>query len=1004
MKNIFNKKTGVAIAITAALNGYTGLAVAQEGAEEVTETIEIKGIRSALASALNQKRDTTNLTEIIKAEDIGKLPDNNLAEVLENITGVQIDRTAGVGTRVQIRGTDANRVEINGIGTVGSGSDRTGISFEDLPAAIIAAVEVTKAPTAKTIEGSVGGTVNLKTIRANSLKERLLQFRVQGEHSDVADSVTPRISGSYGDNWDTDLGKFGVVVTASYAEQDVASVNPRFDRDRVVMPDSGRASAEDFAFMRTQFLDQPIRASDYETKNFTTSIEFAPTQDLKFYFDATINDQEEAGKGSRAYFSGTGANPVIDNTNNTEFETVKLGSVDGMYGNLDLGEIRVVKSGVIGIGGNPNEDPNLRIDGNTGSRLTKSRVFGFGSEWTTERLKLNAEVSYADSDTKLPGLNSTLDFINPNAQQPGPGLSNDNGTPAIFNIKGNTFEFGIAPGLDETPDRADLLNPANYALRGVSQILNTNKGDETAFRVDVKYDVSDLNPIFVDFNAGVRWNKATSARNNSNISSSFGNWDRPRANLFSDIVVAGPNNFNSADDRTLFVADYLMIDNDIAFGDPSRVIDTLNQAIATNNANSDANNEQLGSPNVSTSAYFDIEEETTAFYVQGDYEAELGNVLVKGNLGVRYVSTDLTSEGVSEINGQVETVNESASYDFVLPRFNLSAEFGDGLFMRIGAGKDIRRPDFNALSPSATFGNSPSSVVTVGNPALEPEEVKSYDLSFEYYFSDAALVSIGFFQKDRTNLITPVQEQPAEPIGSTGQIERDVTAPCEDGGIFNPNVPPENYNVFSSRTDTFGICVARRTDINASGSETQKGVEIAAQYDLSDFEDQLGWASGFGVIANYTRQEASGGLTEFRSATGPINEILGRTDTDNSTPTLADDVVTQRITLDNLSEDAYNFTLFYDKHDLNVRLRYTWRSAFTKEENVMRFNLPPVIGARGQLNMSVNYDLTDSISVGIEGVNLLREDRTKWCFNEGALLCEQDIADRRMTAGITAKF
>jgi len=116
------------------------------------------------------------------AEDIGKLPDQNLAEVLENITGIQITRTAGVGTGVQIRGTNANRVEINGVSTVGSGAGRSGINFQDVNASIIAGVEVIKAPEASTIEGSVGGTINLRTIRPLDLKKPLASLRVQGEY------------------------------------------------------------------------------------------------------------------------------------------------------------------------------------------------------------------------------------------------------------------------------------------------------------------------------------------------------------------------------------------------------------------------------------------------------------------------------------------------------------------------------------------------------------------------------------------------------------------------------------------------------------------------------------------------------------------------------------------------------------------------------------------------------------------------------------------------------
>ena len=149
----------LALSISAAL-AFSQVALAQDDDTDqddddmVLEEVIVTGsARAALASALNTKRDSDNLVEAIYAEDIGKLPDQNLAEVLENITGVQITRRAGVGTGVQIRGTNANRVEINGVSTVGSGAGRSGINFEDVNSSIIAGVEVIKSPDAKTIDG-----------------------------------------------------------------------------------------------------------------------------------------------------------------------------------------------------------------------------------------------------------------------------------------------------------------------------------------------------------------------------------------------------------------------------------------------------------------------------------------------------------------------------------------------------------------------------------------------------------------------------------------------------------------------------------------------------------------------------------------------------------------------------------------------------------------------------------------------------------------------------------
>ena len=188
--------------LTTSVLAFAPATFAQTAEDDTIEEIITVGIRGSLANAVDQKRNSENLVEVIVAEDIGKLPDQNLAEVLENVTGIQITRTAGVGTGVQIRGTDANRTEINGVSTVGSGAGRSGIDFEDVSAAIISAVEVTKASEAKTIEGSVGGTINLKTIRPLQLTETLAAFRIQGEDSSLSidSGLQPKLSGSFGDN------------------------------------------------------------------------------------------------------------------------------------------------------------------------------------------------------------------------------------------------------------------------------------------------------------------------------------------------------------------------------------------------------------------------------------------------------------------------------------------------------------------------------------------------------------------------------------------------------------------------------------------------------------------------------------------------------------------------------------------------------------------------------------------------------------------------------------
>ena len=286
------QRTIAALVLGVSTLALTPTVFAQDDEGPIEEIITV-GIRGSLANAVEAKRNSDNLIEAIYAEDIGKLPDQNLAEVLENVTGIQITRTAGVGTGVQIRGTNANRTEINGVSTMGSGSGRTGINFEDVSAGIIAGVEVTKAPTAKTIEGSVGGTINLTTIRPLQLSETLGFVRVQGEDSSLTeDSITPRISGTFGDNWSTDSGELGVVISASYEEKDVSAFRPRTDRDNFVLSDGGEASAQPFDFLPIQFFVQDYDNFEYETTNVAATLEFAPNDELTFFFDAIINDQD----------------------------------------------------------------------------------------------------------------------------------------------------------------------------------------------------------------------------------------------------------------------------------------------------------------------------------------------------------------------------------------------------------------------------------------------------------------------------------------------------------------------------------------------------------------------------------------------------------------------------------------------------------------------------------------------------------------------------------------
>ena len=972
-------------------------APAQDGQADQVDEVIVTGIRASLQNALTEKRNADNLVEVIQAEDIGKLPDQNLAEVLENVTGIQITREAGVGRGVQIRGTDANRVEINGVSTVGSGSGRSGISFDDLAASMISSVEVIKVSEAATVEGSVGGTINLRTIRPLDLTEPLFAVRVQSEYSDLSETNTPRISGTVGRRWDTSIGEIGLVGSFSYAEQDVSAFRPRVDRDAVVTPTSGRASAEAFPFLRIQFFNQDYDTFKYETQNFAGSAEWKPTDNLKFYFDAVLNDQERAEQSSTVQISTVSDNGVVDNTRNTSFETVNLGTANGPNGDVDLGTVRAALTGVIQPRLNGNLAPYLRTTSDTGSRITESRVWSTGFEWTGERLTLKGQAALSTSESYLPSFNTTLEFVNPNSPRPVQGVTLANGVPIEFDLSGGTLQFGIAQGLPTTPTAAMLLDPANYRLQQVAQSRNTRENEEKALRLDASYDTYDVLPLITSIDAGLRWNETSNVNDNvtgttgfTNITSSF---FRPSGDRFSSLLIPGPSNFNAADDRRLWFPDFLIIDGQRAFRDPNGTLAALNAAITASNAANGSNIAQIGVPTSQASSFFEITEDTQAAYVQANYETETLGFPVRGNLGMRYVKTDLDSIGNTIATGGTTTRAENkSSYEFWLPRFNIVAEPREDVIVRGGIARDIRRPDFNNLSSSVTFVTSENSSVVRGNPALQPEAVLSFDLSAEWYFAPSSLISVGVFHKVRDNLFASVTESPPDnAVG--GVVNRSRDPSCPGGGIYNP-IAIINQN--SPDRGQVGICVPLTSTFNVDGETTQTGVELAFQYDLSQFEDRLGWMSGFGFIGNFTYQKTGGNVENYRTI-----GLTRNTTRDLGFTTLPQD----RIELENLSKYAYNATLFYERDGLSARMRYTWRSDFLNTEAfTSAFDVPRVSDDRGQLNASINYDITPWANVGIEAINLTREDANEFCINDDALLCYNGLTDRRITAGLSLRF
>jgi len=940
-----NQHALTTLLLSASILATASSAFAQDAASD--EVIAV-GIRQSLENAIVEKRNADSLVEVILAEDIGKLPDQNLAEVLENVTGIQITRTAGVGTGVQIRGTNDNRVEINGVSTVGSGSGRVGISFEDVNPAIIAGVEVIKAPEAATIEGSVGGTVNLRTIRPLDLKKTLASVRLQGEFSELSsDGIKPRVSGALGKKWDNASGQeIGFVVSGSYTEQDAVSFRPRADVDQL-------------------------------------------------YFDAIVNDQQRAQDSYRIQASGVSSLRSVAEIDT--FESIDFG-FPGTVGEAALSGRIPVNLDV------DDDDPNLRFAGDTGARVTVNNVFVLGGEWdVTDRLSARAEWANTTSETENPNLSTVLNFINPNTPLDGgatgdPSTSNDNSVPFIFDRSNESLSFGIDFSSPFAPTATQLLDPNNVVLDDVRVGRNTTDNSEESLRLDLSYDFEDSS--FGDFltsvDVGYRHNdRSTEFRRVEGRIGGFSKLvDSPNGRLFSDLLVPGPDNYGDADGRSLFVQNFLLIDADRAFNDPDGTFAILQGAFDQQRALEPTNQIDRRTTDLALlpGSSYSVEESTDAFYAQANFDFGM----VRGNVGARYVETDVDSTSFVPApggGGALETT--PGSYDFFLPRANVAIEPAENFLIRAAYNQDILRPGFGDINTATTFTQNENSAITVGNPSLQPSVTDSFDVSADWYFAPASLFSIGYFNKKRDSIVSTITDEAALSPGNSGSgLVRETNPDCPGGGVFNPLVVANQFAV----DGTVGYCVDAETKVNESASLTQEGIEVSLQHTLNDYEDSMGgfaWASGFGFLANYTYQRFSGGSI--------VDNTGGRGLTVLGPQTLP------RGLLDN-SQNAYNITAFYEKYGLSARARYTWREQFRTRDFAggastnSTFSFPVVNESRGQLNASINYDVTENFNVGVEGVNLTKSNVVQRCVADTGPICFVGYPDRRIVFGGSYTF
>lgn len=961
--------------------GSGSLATAQsaepkaEPSDAELEEVIVYGIRASLESALEAKRARSNLTEIINADDIGKLPDENLAEVLENIPGVQITRSAGIGDSVSIRGSDQNRIEINGRTSTPSGDARGGISFSDLPAELVRQLVVVKVPTADMVEGSLGGTINVNMYRGLKLKKPLRMIKLTSEYADNADQWNQDITATIGDNMSTEYGDFGAIVTLTHRDKIVREDALRSSQGVTQGHNGNGASQIDFngdglgdAYYKPGYSSLQVDRSRRKNTAFQGSLEWRPKEALKLFAEGTYTDFAQQNLGKVAAFGAAESDLELD------------GAADGTFGLADVAgfTVPVMTSGIIGGGirngqvdlpsqtASPDDGMRLRTNNKTGNRDTQSYVAALGGEWERNNVRVDFEVSSSGSKNAQNNLNAVWQFNDINEDGATVHGAEYTRIPIQYDIRGGFFSYGPVQGRD--PDLLkNLADPRYYSLfiaRDTDQYFDN---DSTEGKVDITWNLDDELPVWwTSIKTGVRVSQRSIKRNRE--SRFTGNYPGVSGEDLKEYGDLGPGDFFAFNEGGSYLDNWFSLDPLAIAGNRAEV----REALTLCEDNTDACNSNTDDPTQT----FTVEEDTAALYFRADFETLFFGLPLSGNLGIRGVETVQHTFGsiIGEVDGLEvqQPIDIRETYTEWLPSASLVFLPAEDFQIRLGFAQILRRPDFSQLSPTVRLPLN-ENPVTVGNPELKPTTADQYDLTAEYYFRKGSVFSLGYYYKDLDGV-----------VANQTSFARDY---C-NSQAGNTNAGDEELSQDFGCTTAWGapgILVGRITPVNLPGGNIE-GLEFSFQHSFRGLPSPY---NGLGVVASYAYQKGSRDYLfktpNFLREDGEFQEFP--------------------VNFRKLSENSYNFTVFYEKYGFNARLRYTFRDHFLVNEAIDVANGQPLYqDDRGQLNASMSYRINKMFTVRFNGVNLTKSRKVQPAVFASGPIGRMFDTDRRLALGITARF
>ncbi|GAC30792.1 TonB-dependent receptor [Brumicola pallidula] len=707
----FGKRTSVAIAVAGALLSSNQVIAQQESASDPVEVILVSGIRSSLKASMQDKKSSNLVSDGIKAEDLGKFPDLNVAESLQRITGVSIDRSGGEGQAVTIRGfgPQFNTVLVNGrqIATDSAGRE---FNFDVLASDQIVGADVYKSTSATMQEGGIGGTISLITAKPFDYEGFKAVASVKGMYESLSEKTSPSVSALVSNTFNDDT--MGVLLAVSHQKRDIQinQISTAGWRGGQTIQNNRDGVLFSNAYIPRNW-DQIVDNQERTRTNASLVFQYAPSDDITISLDGFVSKFEVDSV-------------VTDLASWFEPDRVGSATIDPATGTL------LTFSQDIGLDAQGSGDPASDFVSTTrNSRDVTNDGFGLNVEWDiNDSLKAEFDLSTSSAE-------------------------NDRAGKDRFNVVGiiNSYEFdgtGSVPtvqhdgfGGGSLPDAS--LSRLHYNEKGN---VRTEQDEITEFKADFTYrpdsDVLDSAKFGI-----YRQEREKNSFQIFGGQCAFCGYDTPAPNDVINFRPFTANNFFPGLIDTFYTYDGdAMVDYLASTGNP--IVPTLQ------------NNR------------YTINEDITSLYMDFTFIYDIGDMPLSVNVGARYAQTDIAVSAVQSflsdvipttdatlfqnVFGPATDILQGGSYANLLPSVNTKLQVTDEMIVRFSVYDSLTRPTMNQLSPATTFNEPRRQNLTAsgGNPTLKPFQSDNWDISFEYYYGDANLFTFAFFNKEVDNFIT----------------------------------------------------------------------------------------------------------------------------------------------------------------------------------------------------------------------------------------------------------